>query len=198
MPTQINTKNTGSQWFALTVLPGQEQRVGASLTKRISAVEEVVIPKEKLKKNNRLGQKVTIDKLIFPGYAFIKAKIVQEDGVLNLDIYEQVKSVPGIRDFVGTVSSNQDGRVLTITPMTEQEITDIKEYMATNAELGGRHAKAFAVNDRIRVTGGAFMGLEGYVSSIDNEKGKANVLLQVFGRETATEVSTGDIELAVD
>ena len=198
MPTQLNTKQTGPQWFALTVLPGQEQRVGASLSKRISAVAEVVIPKEKLKKNNRLGQKITFDKLIFPGYAFIKANIVNEDGVLNLDVYEQVKSVYGIRDFVGTVSSTDDGRLLTITPMTETEITDIKDYMEANAEQGGRHAKAFAANDRIRVTGGSFMGIEGFISSVDNEKGIAKVLLQVFGRETAAEINTGDIEIATD
>jgi transcriptional antiterminator NusG len=198
MPTKINTTQTGPQWFALTVLPGQEQRVGASLSKRISAVAEVVIPKEKVKKNNRLGQKIAFEKLIFPGYAFVKANIVNADGVLNLDVYEQVKSVQGIRDFVGTVSSNEDGRLLTITPMTETEITDIKDYMEANAEQGGRHAKSFAANDNIRVTGGSFMGIEGVISSVDNDKGVAKVLLQVFGRETAAEISTNDIEVVTD
>ena len=198
MPTQLNTKQTGPQWFALTVLPGQEQRAGEALRKRVTEVQEVVVPKETLKKNNRLGQKITFDKLIFPGYTFVKIEMTTQDGILNTDVYEKVRSIPGVRDFVGTITSGQDGQILNITPMTEKEMDDIKEYVQVNKEAGGRVAKAFAVNDRIRITGGSFMGLEGFVSSIDNEKGRANVLLQVFGRETATEVSTSDIELATD
>ena len=74
--------------------------------------------------------------------------------------------------------------------MTEQEITDIKEYMAKNKEEGGRIENAFKDGEAIRVTGSSFMGLEGRVIRIDNEQGKANVVLQVFGRETSVESST--------
>ncbi len=40
------------------------------------------------------------------------------------------------------------------------------------------------------------MGLEGRVIRVDNEQGKANVVLQVFGRETSVELNTADIERA--
>jgi len=68
--------------------------------------------------------------------------------------------------------------------------------MAKNQEDGGRIENAFKEGDAIRVTGGSFMGLEGRVIRVENEQGKATVVLQVFGRETSVELNTADIERA--
>ena len=199
MTNTTNPKtNITSQWFALSVQPGLEKTAAQALQKRVPGVDEVVVPSETLKKNNRLGQKITVDKLIFPGYAFAKAQLQDEDGAMNTVVYDRVLAVYGVRDFVGSVRSTTEGHVTTVTPMTEQEITDIKDYMDKNQEEGGRMEKAFRHGDAIRVTGSSFMGLEGRVIRVDNEQGKANVVLQVFGRETSVELNTADIERATN
>jgi transcriptional antiterminator NusG len=66
--------------------------------------------------------------------------------------------------------------------------------VARNKEEGGRVENALSAGEKIRVTGGSFMGLEGNVNQVDNEHGKAQVVLQVFGRETKVEISTSDLE----
>ncbi len=190
-----NSKSKQADWFALSVLPGQEVRTAQTLLKRVPGIEEVVVPKEVLKKNNRLGQRITVDRLIFPGYAFVRTQLMGEDGGLNNVIYGRVTSTQGVCGFVGTVrSTERDGQITTIIPMTEKEIADIKEYVARNKEEGGRVENALSAGEKIRVTGGSFMGLEGNVNQVDNEHGKAQVVLQVFGRETKVEISTSDLE----
>ena len=186
-----------SQWFALAVQPGLEHRTAQALLKRVPGIDEVVVPSEVLKKNNRLGQRITVPKLIFPGYAFVRAHLQGPDNSMNTVVYERVLAVQGVRDFVGSVrSTERDGRVTTVIPMTEQEIGDVKDYMARNQEEGGRIENAFEEGEQIRVTSGVFLGLEGTVAIADNEHGKAHVVLQVFGRETKVELSTSDLEKA--
>ena len=186
-----------SQWFALAVQPGLEHRTAQALLKRVPGIDEVVVPSEVLKKNNRLGQRITVPKLIFPGYAFVRAHLQGPDDPMNTVVYERVLAVQGVRDFVGSVrSTERDGRVTTVIPMTEQEIGDVKDYMARNQEEGGRIENAFEEGEQIRVTSGVFLGLEGTVAIADNEHGKAHVVLQVFGRETKVELSTSDLEKA--
>jgi transcriptional antiterminator NusG len=197
MTNTANPKaNIPSRWFALSVQPGLEKTTAQALQKRVPGVDEAVVPSETLKKNNRLGQKITVDKLIFPGYAFVKAQLQDAGGAMNTVVYDRVLAVYGVRDFVGSVRSTTEGQVTMVAPMTEQEITDIKEYMARNKEEGGRIENAFKDGEAIRVTGSSFMGLEGRVIRVDNEQGKANVVLQVFGRETSVELNTADIERA--
>ncbi len=195
MKETVNTQtNINSQWFALSVQPGLEKHTAQALQRRVPGVDEVVVPMETLRKNNRLGQKIAVDKLIFPGYAFVRAHLQGPDGSMNIMVYDRVLAMHGVRDFVGSVRNTAEGQVATVTPMTEQEITDIKDYMAKNQEDGGRIENAFKEGDACRVTGGSFMGLEGRVIRVENEQGKATVVLRVFGRETSVELNTADIE----
>jgi transcriptional antiterminator NusG len=195
MKETANTQtNITSQWFALSVQPGLEKHTAQALQKRVPGVDEVVVPVETLKKSNRLGQKITVDKLIFPGYAFVRAQLQGPDGSMNTVVYDRVLAVYGVRDFVGSIRNTAEGQATTVSPMTEQEITDIKDYMAKNQEDGGRIENAFKEGDAIRVTAGSFMGLEGCVIRVENEQGKATAVLQVFGRETSVELKTADLE----
>ena len=94
MTNTANPKaNITSQWFALSVQPGLEKSTAQALQKRVPGVDEAVVPSETLKKNNRLGQKITVDKLIFPGYAFVKAQLQDEGGAMNTVVYDRVLAV---------------------------------------------------------------------------------------------------------
>ena len=44
------------------------------------------------------------------------------------------------------------------------------------------------VGDTVTIIEGAFNGLSGKITSIDNEKGKLKVNIDMFGRETSTEL----------
>ena len=54
-----------SQWFVLAVRPGLNTERPA-LLKRVPGIDEVVVPVEVLKKNDRLGQRITVPELISP------------------------------------------------------------------------------------------------------------------------------------
>ena len=63
--------------------------------------------------------------------------------------------------------------------------------------LGIRETKVqidFAVGDRVKILTGAFQGVEGSVEALNDETQIATVLTILFGRETPTEISYGDLE----
>lgn len=54
----------------------------------------------------------------------------------------------------------------------------------------------YSVGDKVTVTNGLFEGMSGVVKSIDLEKETVTVTLPVMGRETPTELSLSEVELA--
>jgi transcriptional antiterminator NusG len=50
------------------------------------------------------------------------------------------------------------------------------------------HAVDFSMGDSVKIVDGPFKDLEGKISEIDGEKGKARVMVLMFGRETSVEL----------
>ena len=53
----------------------------------------------------------------------------------------------------------------------------------------------YNVGDSVKVTAGSFSGFIGTVSSISDDKARAMVMLNMFGRETAAEIDAESLEL---
>ena len=56
----------------------------------------------------------------------------------------------------------------------------------------------FAVGDLVRVQTGPFSGMEGKVSSMNDQTQVANVLIMLFGRETPTDINYNDLQKVED
>jgi len=52
----------------------------------------------------------------------------------------------------------------------------------------------FAVGDTVRILTGPFSGMEGTVSSMNDQTQVANVLTMLYGRETPTDINYNDLQ----
>ena len=163
------------QWFVVHTYSGYEERVKQNLAQRIkfmdinSEVSEAIIPtEEEIEVKN--GQRRTVTKKILPGYILIKMRLSDQS-------WNIVRNTPGVTGFVG--SENKP------VPLQEGEVSQILKQMAAEAP---RVKIGFRKGQSIRVTDGTFIDFVGVVDEISLDKGRAKVLLTIFGRETPVEL----------
>ena len=163
------------QWFVVHTYSGYEDRVKQNLEQRIKfmdagpEISEIVIPTED-EIEVRNGQRRTVTKKILPGYILIQMKMTDRS-------WNIVRNTTGVTGFVG----GGDKPV----PLREEEVNQILKQMAAEAP---RVKVGFREGQSIRVTDGPFIDFVGVVDEISSGKGKAKVLLSLFGRETPVEL----------
>lgn len=169
------------QWFALHTYSGHEDRVKRNLEQRIKFMDmvddiaQVIIPTEE-EIEVRNGQRHTVTKKILPGYILIQMRMTDQN-------WSVVRNTPGVTSFVSSGS--------TPTPLREEEVDHILKQMAAEAP---KVKVGFRKGQGIRVSDGPFIDLVGVVDEIRPDKGKARVLLSLFGRETPVELDLLQIE----
>ena len=163
------------QWFVIHTYSGYEERVKRNLEQRIrfmdaeDNISQVIIPTEdEIEVKN--GQRRTVTKKILPGYIIVQMKMTDQS-------WNVVRNTPGVTGFVG--SGNKP------TPLKENEIDQILKQITAEAP---KVKAGFRKGQSIRVIDGPFIDFVGVVDEISPEKGKAKVLLSLFGRETPVEL----------
>ena len=162
-------------WFVVHTYSGYEERVKRNLEQRIKSMDasgdiaQVIIPtEEEIEVKN--GQRRTVTKKILPGYIIVQMTMSDQS-------WNVVRNTPGVTGFVG--SGNKP------TPLKEDEVDQILKQMAAEAP---RVKPGFRQGQSIRVIDGPFIDFVGVVDEISQDKGKAKVLLSLFGRETPVEL----------
>ena len=186
------------QWFVLHTLTGQENKAQKSIEARVKLermedfIGKCVIPTERVteKKN---GKKRTITKKFFPGYLlcelalYDEAKGIDENG--KKAIYERtwqfLRETPGVIGFVGGDRPQ---------PLKQSEVDAILLDKPQGASTVERPKVNFSVDETVKITDGAFMGLTGQVSMVDPDKGKLKVEVQVFGRTVPVDAEYWQVE----
>ena len=186
------------QWFVLHTLTGQENKAQKSIEARVKLermedyVGKCVIPTERVteKKN---GKKRTITKKFFPGYVlcelalYDEAKDVDENG--KKAIYERtwqfLRETPGVIGFVGGDRPQ---------PLKKSEVDAILLDKPSIGQSVERPRINFSVDETVKITDGAFMGLTGQISMVDPDKGKLKVEVQVFGRKVPVDAEYWQVE----
>ena len=186
------------QWFVLHTLTGQENKAQKSIDARVKLermedfIGRCVIPTERVteKKN---GKKRTLVKKFFPGYVlcelalYDEAKGVDENG--RKAIYERtwqfLRETPGVIGFVG------GDRPM---PLSKQEVDAILLDKPSAGQAVERPRVNFSVDETVKITDGAFMGLTGQISMVDPDKGKLKVEVQVFGRKVPVDAEYWQVE----
>lgn len=173
MPKQ--TAQQGRRWYVLHTYSGYEENVSRNLKQRIESMDmedkifDVLIPTEtKIKIKN--GKRKTVKEKIFPGYVLVSMVVTDASWYV-------VRNTPNVTGFVGSGT--------TPTPVSEAEIKQLMQRM-------GKEEPEFkmdvAVDDMVKITDGPFKDYEGKISDIDEARGKAKVLVSMFGRETPVEL----------
>ena len=185
-------------WFVLHTLTGQENKAQKSIEARVKLermedfVGRCVIPTERVteKKN---GKKRTITKKFFPGYVlcelalYDEARDVDENG--KKAIYERtwqfLRETPGVIGFVGGDRPQ---------PLKQSEVDAILLDKPSASQGVERPRVNFSVDETVKITDGAFMGLTGQISMVDPDKGKLKVEVAVFGRKVPVDAEYWQVE----
>jgi len=174
-------EGTGRNWYAIHTYAGYEYSVERALRQRIETynmqdyIFDVLVPEETqivIKK----GEKKPEKKRIFPGYVLVEMVVTDESWYV-------VRNTPNVTGFVGS------GNIP--VPVTLEEFGMIKRRMG---EQETSFKIDFSVGESILIIDGPFQNYEGIISTIDENKGKVEVLVSMFGRETPVELDFTQIK----
>jgi len=169
------TKAKNGRWYIVHTYSGHENKVATTLKQRVESmglqdkIIDVLVPTRETIKV-RGGKKEKIKEKIFPGYILVQM-------VLDDEAWIAVRTTPGVTTFVGAENKP--------TPIRDEEVEAIVQFTEMKEPV---YKAAFSVGEAVKITDGPFADFLGTVSSIDEEKGKVNVLVSIFGRETPVEL----------
>lgn len=173
MPKQ--TAQQGRRWYVLHTYSGYEENVSRNLRQRIESMDmedkifDILIPTEsKIKIKN--GKRKTIKEKIFPGYVLVNMIVTDASWYV-------VRNTPNVTGFVGSGT--------TPTPVSDEEIKSLLQRMGQEEP---EYKIDINIGELVKITDGPFKDYEGKVSDIDEARGKAKVLVSMFGRETPVEL----------
>jgi transcription termination/antitermination protein NusG len=178
-----------SQWFALHVLSGQEDNVRKHMISRMRTEEmgdhihEIVIPTERISEVKK-GKKMETERKLYPGYVFVSMYLYDEEKKIVGETWYFVQETPGVIGFadgqhpIAMRSSEVEGMLSQIREKEERVTPKI----------------SFAMGDKVRVGDGPFEGQEGLIGSVDEERGRVQVDVSIFGRSTPVELEYWQVE----
>jgi len=162
-------------WYAIHTYAGYEHAVERNLRQRIDSLNmndkifNVIVPVEK-KVKVKAGKRVEIEEKIYPGYILV-------DMVVTDDSWYVVRNTPRVTGFVGAGVHP--------VPVSQAEIDAIFARMEKDDT---KHQIEIELGELVAIIDGPFKDFEGKVSEVDNERGKVQVLVSMFGRETPVEL----------
>ena len=185
------TVPSGTQWFAVHTLSGQEGKVKQYVEKFRTVEElddhifEVLLPTENVSEVKR-GKRTTKLRKLIPGYVFVQMKLYDENGKVMNKPWYFVREAPGVIGFVGGDRPS---------PLRPAESEDIRTRV--EAASGKEVPKvSYEVGEEVKITDGPFLNLTGRIDEIDPARGKLKVSVSIFGRFTPVELEYWQVERA--
>ncbi len=177
------TLEEGRHWYAIHTYAGYENAVARNLKQRIDSLNmndkifNVLVPVEKkikIKGNKRVEE----EEKIYPGYILVDMVVTDESWFV-------VRNTPRVTGFVGAG--------VYPVPLTQKEVDFFLGNMDSQSV---KHTVDYITGDSVKIVDGPFKDLEGKISEIDSERGKAKVMVLMFGRETSVELDLLQIRKA--
>lgn len=173
------------EWYVVNTVTGYEYKVKEKLEmmiKNSSEIQEkifrVIVPEHKIVEYKD-GQKKEKVKKMFPGYVLVEM-------IMSDEIWFVVRNTQGVTGFIG--SSGKGAKPI---PLLPQEVDHILQSMGlSRIDL----ENDLSEGKKVKITNGAFNDMIGRIVNIDKEHNKVNLLVDLFGQETAVEVSLSEIE----
>ena len=170
--------NEQAMWYVVHTFSGYENKVATDLMTIVEnrglqeQIQEVTIPTETVEEIKN-GQRVEVERKVFPGYVLVKMVMSDENWFV-------VRNIRGCTGFVGP-----NGKPV---PLTEREIANLgveKKEIIVN----------YAVGDTVSIIDGPLENFSGTVDEVDVEKNMVRVTISMFGRETSVELELDQVEL---
>lgn len=166
-----------AHWYVVHTYSGYENKVKVDIEKTIEnrklqdQILEVSVPLQEVEELKN-GQRKSSMKKMFPGYVLLYM-------IMNDDTWYVVRNTRGVTGFVGPGSKP--------VPLTEEEMENLG--IRTNDLIVD-----FKVGDTIKVVKGAWEDTIGVIQSIDLQKQKIIINVDMFGRETPVELNFTDVK----
>lgn len=174
------------RWYVVHTYSNFEHKVKSSLEERIrlrgleDRFGEILVPTEEVVEMKE-GQKRRSERKFFPGYV-----LVQMD--MDDETWHLVKEVPKVLGFIGGSTDRP-------APIAEKEAMTILHRVEEGAEKP-RPKVLFEPGEVVRVVDGPFNDFNGVVESVNYEKSRLQVAVQILGRSTPVELDFGQVEKA--
>ncbi|MDK8243170.1 transcription termination/antitermination protein NusG [Corynebacterium sp. UMB10321] len=197
-------KKLPGEWYIIQSYSGYENKVKTNLDMRIQTLEvedsiyDVVVPIEQAIENKD-GKKKLVKRKLLPGYVLVRMD-------MNDAAWSVVRETPGVTSFVGNEGN--------ATPVKHR---DVAKFLMPKAEPAtGEDTKPnaegetvvampeeaapkkidhdYKVGEAVTILSGALASVSATISEIDDETGKIQALVSIFGRETPVELTADQIE----
>ena len=185
------TEAIEKSWFVVHTYSGYEHKVQANLESRTQTmgmaeqIFRVLVPEQEVTTIKDGEDKHTVEN-DFPGYVLVEMATPQ-DGNMTDEAWYVVRNTPGVTGFLGSHGAGSKPNSL----LPEEVDLLMRRMGMTTRETVELDV---AIGDVVKIIAGPFSGLEGVVTVIDNEKQVVEATVEVFGRETPTELAFGDID----
>ncbi|HZC68097.1 MAG TPA: transcription termination/antitermination protein NusG [Nitrospirales bacterium] len=173
----------GKNWYVVHTYAGFEGRVKDSILERASQmglqdkIGQVLVPTEDVIEIKE-GKKRTSTRKFFPGYVLVEMDMSNES-------WQMIKETPKVTGFVGGGSQP--------IPMTQEEIETLLKQIDGGTAVP-RQKEEFHKGDSVRIIDGPFLGFNGMVDDVDEERSRLKVLVSIFGRGTPVELGFLQVE----
>ncbi len=167
--------NKKGHWYVVHTYSGHEAKVAETLKQRTETLHlthqifKVLIPTQE-KIQIKRGERKTVREKIFPGYMLVFMDLTD-------DSWLAVRTTQGVTGFVGVGNKP--------TPLPKHEVEAIQKYISQGAP---QYKAEFSEGEAVKIVDGPFNDFLGTVQTINEEKGKVEVLVSIFGRETPVEL----------
>lgn len=164
-----------SGWYVIHSYSGMENLVKTNLEHRIDSMDmadyvfDVIVPTE-TEIEIRDKKRREVERRLYPGYVLVKMKLTDDSWIC-------VRETPGVTGFVGI--GHQP------TALSSQEVDQI---MSRIESKDPKVRVNFGLGEKVRITHGPFAEFAGVVDELQPDKGKARVMVSIFGRDTPVEV----------
>lgn len=171
------SENNSAKWYILHTYSGYENLVKTSIEQMVEngnlqdRILDIKIPTETLIEEKN-GKRKAYEAKIMPGYVFIKV-------VISNELWFMLTNTRGVTGFVGP-----GGKAWALE---EDEVKRLRlEDKVVDFDM--------VVGDNVTVVSGPFEGFVGVIKAIDEARQKAQVTLNMFGRETSVDMDFVQIE----
>ena len=167
-----------AKWYVAHTYSGYENKVKTTIEKTVEnqklqdQIQEVMVPMQTVMevKNDK---KREVQRKLYPGYVLVKM-------IMNDDTWYVVRNTRGVTGFVGPGSKP--------VPLTETETRNMGIQQSRRVSLD------VSVGDSIRVISGPWADTESVVKTVNEQKEKVTIDVDVFGRESSVEIGFSDIQ----
>jgi transcription termination/antitermination protein NusG len=172
------------RWYVVHAYSNFEHKVAQGLKERVKMLGlehkfgDILVPTEEVVEM-RDGQKRRSDRKFFPGYVLVQMEMDEET-------WHLVKNEPKVLGFIGGTKDKP-------APITEKEANNILRRVEEGVDKP-KPKVLFEPGEIVRVTDGPFNDFNGVVESVNYEKSRLHVAVQILGRSTPVELEFSQVE----